>query len=139
MPIVMVHPDDGGRHPVPRYQANLGPDFGEVGTAAIRGLRKSAAADREFFAGARDRCGRNDPAGARWASGEAKANARMERACTLVLRWIEGEPDATYPRQWPVEMADDLDRALISAYLAEAQHQDGLMAIRDLCSPMGRC
>lgn len=136
MPVVMVAPNDGGRHPVPRYSASFGPDFGQVGASAIRNLRKGAVADREFFASVRNQCGRVDPVGARWASDEVKAAARLEKACTLALRWIDADVGATSPRQWALEMTVDLDRALSAAYLAEGLHQDGILEARALCSRM---
>jgi hypothetical protein len=138
MPIVMVAPDDGGKNYVPRYRTNYHPDFTQTGIDAIRALRKATAADREFFAGVRSQCGRMDPAGARWASDEVKAATRLEKACTLALRWIDGDAGATYPRHWPTELVDELDRVLGVAYLADGQHQDLPLAIRAMRSPAGR-
>lgn len=95
-------------------------DFGDAGVMAIRAMRKSAIADREFFTGIRNQCGRDNPDAARYAAVEIKTRLRLEKACTIVLKWIDGDTGYTVPRQWPSEMSGELRLALSAAYLADA-------------------
>ena len=47
-----------------------------------------------------------------------RAFQRQEKAATIVLRYIEGEPGWEPPARWPVELADEL-RYCVGAYALE--------------------